>query len=87
VPYVDITTGAGHPIRGGIADTGGQAPAYAVFCVVVDDVAATLERATELGGQVVVGPMPLPTGMVVGYLRDRDQNLFAIYSPIPGQQS
>ena len=87
MPYSDITTGADHPIRGGIADTGGQAPAYAVFCVVVDDVAATVARAVELGGQVVIGPLPLDTGMVVGYLRDRDDNLFAVYSPPPGQVS
>ncbi len=34
-----------------------------------------------------MGPMPLPTGLVVGYLRDRDGNLFAVYSPPPGEQS
>ena len=87
MPYTSITTGSGHPIGGGIADTGGRAPAYAAFCIVVDDVAATLERATELGGSVVIGPLPLDTGMVVGYLRDRDDNLLAVYSPVPGQES
>jgi hypothetical protein len=87
VPYVRATTGEGHPLGGGMADTGGQYPAYAVFCVVVEDVAATLEQAVELGGQVVTGPMELPTGIVVGYLRDRDANLLAVYSPVPGQQS
>jgi hypothetical protein len=87
IPYHQARTGEGHPIKGGIADTEGQYPSYAVFCVVVEDVAATLERAVQLGGEVVMGPMALPTGIVVGYLRDRDANLLAVYSPVPGQQS
>ena len=85
VPYVDITTGQDHPIKGGIADTSRTTPGHATFCVVVEDVAATLTVARDLGGEVVVGPLALASGLVVGYLRDRDGNLIAVYAPPVGK--
>jgi uncharacterized protein len=83
--YQIATTGAGHPIRGGIFDTEGQAPGYAVFCVVVADVAQACGRAEALGGSVLVGPVPTPTGLVFAHLREPDGNHFGIYSPPTGQ--
>ncbi|MGE5286570.1 MAG: hypothetical protein ACM3ML_05070 [Micromonosporaceae bacterium] len=43
--------GAASP-SGGIFNTGGNIPPYAVFVVQVADVAATAARAGELGGKV-----------------------------------
>src|SRR5262249_59258398 len=81
--YTLITApGAAGP-SGGIFDTGGTIPPYAVFVVQVDDVAATAARAEELGGKVVVAPNTLEDGMVVAYLTDRGGSLFALFSPKP----
>jgi uncharacterized protein len=85
--YQVVTTGDGHPIRGGIFDTTGKSPAYAVFCVVVPDVAEACHRSEELGGSVLVGPTTVGGGLVFAHLRDPDGNHFGVYSPPPGQAS
>jgi uncharacterized protein len=82
--YTLITApGAAGP-SGGIFNTGGGIPPYAVFVVRVADVAATAARAEELGGKVVVAPNKLGDGMVVAYLTDPNSSLFALFSPAPG---
>jgi uncharacterized protein len=81
--YTLITaTGAAGP-SGGIFNTGGNIPPYAVFVVRVPDVAATAARAEELGGKVVVAPNKLDDGMAVAYLIDPNGSLFALFSPAP----
>src|SRR5690348_2864348 len=42
--YRIITTGDGEGLRGGMFDTGGAVPSYAVFGILVDDVAAACRR-------------------------------------------
>jgi len=82
--YTLITApGAAGP-SGGIFNTGGNIPPYAVFVVQVADVAATAARSEELGGKVVVAPMELGDGMVVAYLTDPNSSMFALFSPKPG---
>jgi len=82
--YTLITApGAAGP-SGGIFNTGGGIPPYAVFVVRVADVAATAARAEELGGKVVVAPNKLEDGMMVAYLTDPDGSMFALFSPAPG---
>jgi len=82
-PYTLITApGAAGP-SGGIFNTGGNIPPYAVFVVSVADVAATAAQAEELGGKVVVAPNKLEDGMVVAYLTDPHGSLFALFSPAP----
>ena len=81
--YTLITAqGAAGP-SGGIFNTGGNIPPYAVFVVQVADVAATAARTEELGGKVVVAPMKLEDGMVVAYLTDPNGSMFALFSPKP----
>ena len=81
--YTLITaTGADGP-SGGIFDTGGNTPPYAVFVVRVADVAATTTRTKELGGTVVAGPITMEDGMVVAYLTDPNGSMFALFSPRP----
>ena len=74
--------GAAGP-SGGIFNTGGNIPPYAVFVVQVTDVAATAARAEGLGGKVVVAPNKLDDGMVVAYLTDPNGSMFALFSPAP----
>lgn len=81
--YTLITAPGAEGPSGGIFGTGGHAPPYAVFVVKVADVAATAERAAELGGKVAVPPMTMDDGMVVAYLTDPDGSMFALFSPRP----
>ena len=81
--YTLITAPGASGPSGGIFNTGGNIPPYAVFVVRVADVAATASRAEELGGKVVVAPMTLEDGMVVAYLTDPNGSMFALFSPRP----
>ena len=79
--YTLITApGAARP-SGGIFNTSGNIPPYAVFVVQVAYVAATATRTEELGGKIVVAPMELDDGMVVAYLTDLNGAMFALFSP------
>ena len=79
--YTLITAAGAAGPSGGIFNTGGNIPPYAVFVVHVADVAATAARAEELGGKTVVAPNKLDDGMVVAYLTDPNGSLFALFSP------
>ena len=81
--YTLITAADAAGPSGGIFNTGGNIPPYAVFVVQVADVAATAARTEELGGKVVVAPMRLEDGMVVAYLTDPNGAMFALFSPKP----
>ena len=81
--YTLITAAGAAGPSGGIFNTGGNIPPYAVFVVQVADVAATATRTEELGGKVVVAPMELEDGMVVAYLTDPNGSMFALFSPKP----
>ena len=81
--YTLITAAGAAGPSGGIFNTGGNIPPYAVFVVEVADVAATATRTEELGGKVVAAPMELEDGMVVAYLTDPNGSMFALFSPRP----
>jgi predicted enzyme related to lactoylglutathione lyase len=81
--YTLITAPDAAGPSGGIFNTEGRIPPYAVFVVQVADVAATAARTEELGGKVVVAPMTLEDGMVVAYLTDPNGSMFALFSPKP----
>ena len=81
--YTLITAAGAAGPSGGIFDTGGNNPPYAVFVVRVADVAATAARTKELGGTVVVEPIKMEDGMVVAYVSDPNGSMFALFSPRP----
>mgnify|MGYP001236563491 CR=1 FL=1 len=81
--YTLVTASGADGPSGGIFNTGGNIPPYAVFVVKVADVAATAARAEELGGKIVVAPMKLEDGMSVAYLADPNGSLFSLFSPRP----
>ncbi len=81
--YTMITAPGAAGLSGGIFDTGGNIPPYAVFVVRVADVAATAAQTEKLGGQVVVAPITLEDGMTVAYLTDPNGSMFALFSPKP----
>jgi uncharacterized protein len=64
-----IAADDGAGIRGGV----GGGPTYkshAVFYVGVPDVGVALQRAEDLGGTRVMGPVTSPNGLVVGHFQD-----------------
>jgi predicted enzyme related to lactoylglutathione lyase len=77
-----VIQNAGAPI-GGIHDHRGDRGDYAIFCIVVDDVADVLTRAEKAGGKVLQGPDTAADGLVSAQLIDVVGNEFAIFSPPP----
>lgn len=74
---------AGEGISGGLTTAQAGLPStYAIFSVVVPDVAAVCEQVVELGGTVLVGPEALAdTGLVFANLQDPDGNHFGVFCP------
>ena len=68
-----ISTPDGAGIPGGV----GGGPAYssrAIFYVGVSDVEEALQRAEQLGGSRVLGPVTSPSGLVIGQFTDPEGN-------------
>jgi len=75
---------AGEGPGGGITTADGTLPeSYAIFSIVVSDVAGTCDRIAELGGRVLLGPAEVPDsgGLVFANVEDPDGNHFGVFSP------
>ena len=79
--YRFVTTPAENSIKGGIQPTGGKAPNYAIFYVLVEDVAATVRKAEAAGGKVLVPTTKTPDGLVFAHLLDTSGNQFGVFTP------
>lgn len=77
--YTEVTTPAGP--TGGIFDSRGEFPGYAIFYVTVEDVAATLAKAESLGAKTLVPVTTTPDGLVFAQLQDSTGNHFGIFTP------
>ena len=72
-----LTSEDGTGIRGGV----GGGPSYeshALFYVGVPNVEAALQRAEQLGGKRVMGPVTSPSGLVVGHFTDPEGTLLGV---------
>ncbi len=87
MPYRIVTTPATGSIQGGVFGHGGRLPNYAVFCVVVPDVAETCRRAERAGGKVLVPATTAESGLVFAQLTDPAGNQFGVYTPQPGRDT
>jgi len=65
-------------IGGGLMQTSGDMPAYLTVYVAVEDLAASLDRAVELGGKLLVGPTPIPGVGSFGLFQDPDGNVIGL---------
>ncbi len=81
--YQTFTTGDPDGVHGGLFATDGQLASYAVFSVIVEDVAATCRTAEEAGGKVQRAPKVNPDGLTFAHLLDPAGNHFEIFSPPP----
>ncbi len=81
--HAAITPGAPGPV-GGIFDHAGRFDDYAVFYVLVEDIAATLEKAKALGAAVTMEPVTDASGVSFARLHDAKGHHFGVYSmPAP----
>ncbi|MQY08258.1 VOC family protein [Actinomadura macrotermitis] len=81
--YEEITAPGAEQPSGGVFPSGGAFPDYAIFYVVVQDVAATVARAEELGGKVVVPVTTTANGLVFAQLTDSADHHFGVFTPPP----
>ncbi len=75
-----ITSEDGTGIRGGVGGGPGY-ESHAVFYIGVPDVGAALQRAEDLGGTRVMGPVSSPNGLVVGHFKDPEGTLIGVAGP------
>ncbi|GAB3409378.1 VOC family protein [Schumannella luteola] len=78
---LNATPATATPVPIGIGG-GGEHPAQVIFYVGVEDVAAVLARAVELGGAVHVPPRARPDGaLLVAQFHDPEGNLVGLAGP------
>lgn len=79
-PASNIQTGSPQGIQGHITSLGHEPEHYTMFYVDVEDVHAALDKAIELGGKRVVGPIAIPTG-TFAWFTDPDGNTIGLLKP------
>jgi uncharacterized protein len=68
-------------IGGGVGES--DEASYATFYVQVDDVQGSLDKAVELGGTAVMGPMDIPMGPTIAMFHDPEGHPIGLVSPPP----
>jgi hypothetical protein len=76
-PASGIQTGNPQGIPGHIVSLGHEPEHYTMFYVDVEDVQAALDKATELGGKKLVGPINIPAG-TFAWFSDPDGNTIGL---------
>jgi uncharacterized protein len=77
-PATMINTGSSTGIQGHISSLGHEPFNYTTFYVQVDDVQAYLDKATALGGRMVVPPVEIPTG-TFAWFADPEGNTIGLW--------
>jgi predicted enzyme related to lactoylglutathione lyase len=79
-PASVIQTNGEKGIDGHITSLGHEPENYVTFYVEVDDLQAYLDKATALGGKMLVPPIEIPTGRFA-WLSDPDGNIVGLLQP------
>jgi uncharacterized protein len=79
-PASDIQTGSPQGIAGHLTSLGHEPTHYTMFYVDVEDVQAALDKAAELGGKTLVGPITIPPG-TFAWFADPDGNTIGLLKP------
>ena len=79
-PMGGIDTGSAAGIPGHVVSLGHEPHQFTHFYIETDDVAASLKRVEELGGKVVVPPVPLPHG-TFAWFADPEGNQVGLWRP------
>ncbi len=75
-----IQTGSLEGIQGHLTSLGHEPQNYTIFYVEVEDVKASLDKAVELGGKKLVGPIAIPTG-TFAWFADPEGNMIGLLKP------
>jgi predicted enzyme related to lactoylglutathione lyase len=79
--YRAINTGSDEGITGGIWPAPPEGHGMVQLFVEVDDVAATAQRAAELGAKTIIPPQSLPDGDQMAVLLDPEGITFGLFKP------
>jgi predicted enzyme related to lactoylglutathione lyase len=80
--YRIFSTGTDSGLRSGaLFNTRGVIPSYAVFTILVDDVADTCRLVEESGGTIQHAPTVNPVGVTFAHLLDPAGNHIAVFTP------
>ncbi len=82
--YRCVRTGSDRGIDGGIWPAPPEANGFVQLFVEVEDVAASVARATQLGARAIVPPQKLPDGDELAILHDPEGIPFGLYKPAGG---
>ncbi|MFZ5892057.1 MAG: VOC family protein [Myxococcota bacterium] len=85
--YGMVDTGTKKGIPGGIGPTSAGARPGVTFYVASDDLDASLERAKQLGGRVVLPPTQKKGGPLLALFEDPEGHLIGLVKPLPDQPS
>lgn len=66
-------------VGGHITSLGHEPHQYTIFYVMVDDVAAAMDKAESLGGKKLVGPVEIPSG-TFAWMADPEGNTIGLYT-------
>ncbi len=77
-PAAMIDTGGA--VTGHITELGHEPFHYTIFYVEVDDVQAYLDKATALGGKMLVPPIDIPAGKFA-WMQDPEGNTVGLWKP------
>ena len=76
-PMGTVNTRSAEGVQGHITALGHEPQHYTTFYVEVEDVQAYLDKATALGGKMVVPPVKIPTG-TFAWFADPDGNTIGL---------
>jgi hypothetical protein len=79
-PATMINTGTDSGIQGHITTLGHEPHHYTIFYVEVDDVQGYLDKATAMGGRMLVPPVEIPTG-TFAWFTDLEGNTIGLWKP------
>ena len=74
-------------IGGGILQVADEVPSYLTFYVQVEDLEKAVERAVELGGKDVMGPMVVPGVGRFAMFADPEGHVLGVLEPVPGEEA
>lgn len=79
--YRMLDTKAGRGINGGIWPSPPEGHSFVQLFIEVEDLSKYVQRATELGAQIVIPPQVLPDGDQMAVLVDPEGIPLALFSP------
>ncbi|MEO1030962.1 MAG: VOC family protein [Bacteroidota bacterium] len=75
---LDINTNSEKGIQGHITSLGHEPHNYVTFYIEVEDIDAYLSIIKEKGGDIMVGPVTLPSGQQFAWFKDIDGNIVGL---------